>query len=270
MKIDTTSRIREIFVPREGFKFVISDLAQIEPRLTAHYAAKLFPDKEQECPLLKTFLTGVDLYASVANEVLSLGLPVEKLQKSVFKKEFSSERAFGKEIQLATTYGLGPGKLSTKLSRILNKKISYKKAKHYIDIFWDKFWDIKALRNNCYDEILKSGYMDTIFGRKLAIPISQARHKGLNYKIQSSASDFCLFTQLWVKEELKKYNFDAKLLLLIHDEVIYEVRDGQENQFKLLLQTIMLSGWRKYRPDMELLVPLEADTIIGTSWADKE
>lgn len=269
MKNNITSKFRQCFTADEGKVLAVADLAQIEPRLTAHYAATLFPGNEANCPLLKVFSLGADLYASIVNSILKLGIPENKLVKSVFKKEFPKERALGKVIQLATTYGLGPDKLAWKLSKVSDREVTYGEAKQYIDGYWSTYWDVHALRKSAYKEVMDKGYLDTLFGRKVYLSRSQARQKGLNYKIQSSASDLSLLTQLWVEQACKEYGIEATFLLPVHDEVIYQLHEKDADNFKLLLKTVMVDGWKKYEPGFNLLVPLELEVDIGKTWAAK-
>ena len=269
MEVNTSSNLRECFMADPGHVFVIADLAQIEPRITAHYAAQLHKGMEAKCPLLQVFTKGIDLYAALANEVLGLNLSDDQLTKSVFKKKYPEYRDVGKTIQLATTYGLGPDKFAWKLQKVTGREYSYREAKSYIDKYWEKYWDVQALRLAIQEEVATKKYIDTLFGRKLYLSQAETRHKGLNYKIQCSASDYCLFSQIWVQQVAQQYKIPYKLLLIVHDEVVYQVPKGAEEEFSSVLKTIMTLGWTKFKPNLKLLVPLELDIGVGNSWAAK-
>ena len=259
--MEDIGEVRRCFEAPPGFKLVIADAGQIEPRLAA--------DASQDPLLLETFRQGRDLYAIIANEVLGLNLPPEALFKSVFKKQYPKERDFGKETGLSLAYGTGPGTFRVRLSKITKQKYTWDQAKGYINTYFAKFPGLRTLRQKCYQEVEEQGYLNTLLGRKIYISKEEALHKGLNWKIQCSASDLCLIIQMWAEEEMKKYNLHGIFLLFVHDEAIYMVPENEAEEFAGFIKYMFEHGLELYRPDIKLTVPLEAEVIIADTWAEK-
>lgn len=259
--LEDVGQVRSVFYAPPGYKLVIADAGQIEPRLTAHYS--------QDTLLLETFRKGQDFYAIIANEVLGLNLPPELLFKKPFKQQYPKERDFGKETGLSLAYGTGPGTFRVRLSKATKQVYSWQQAKDYINIYFNKFSGIKSLRQDCYREVETKGYLDTLLGRKIYISKEEALHKGLNWKIQCSASDLCLITQLWAEAEMKKYNLHGVFLMFVHDEAIYLVPEGEAEEFSGFIKYMFEHGLELYRPDLKLTTPLEAEVVVADTWLEK-
>lgn len=260
-KLVDIGQLRSIVRAPSGKKLVIADLGQVEPRLMAHFS--------QDPVLLDTFRSGKDFYAIIANEVMRLNLSPEFLYKKAFKAAYPVQRVFGKETGLSLAYGTGPNTFKIRVSKATGVPHSWKDAKGYIDRYFEVFSGIPRFRQEIYQEVSKYGYVDTLFGCRIFISADEALHKGINWKIQCSASHYAFFSQLWVREYIKEYGFDAKFIMFIHDEVVYEVDEAQADNFAVLLKTILEHGMEKYRPDIKLTVPMEADVIVADSWVEK-
>jgi DNA polymerase-1 len=255
-------RLRDPFIAKDGRVLVVCDLAQIEPRIAAYFS--------QDEALLNTFISGIDFYGVVANRVLRLGLDENILTKKYMKERYPNERSFGKVAGLAIAYGQGPGLLADSIEKETGKRPSYPEAKRYIEAYWKGLPGLHRLRVEAYQEVLNRRYINTLFGRRVYLSEDKARHLGLNYKVQGSASDYCLYSQLWVQQEIKNYEVDAKLELIVHDEVVYEVDPDHADNFKLLLETVMCNGLKRFHPEINFNLPLEVDISIGKSWSCKE
>lgn len=248
--------LRSIFIASPGTSFVILDLSQIEFKIAGHYT--------HDPVMLNAFSNNVDLYAVIANAVLGTNY-----DPALMKKEHSVVRECGKVIGLSVAYGIGPNKLAADIRRKVKIPCSFSEAQQHIESYFNNFKGLYQGRIDAYQEVLKYGYVETLFGRKVYLTENEARHRAFNYKIQPSASDYCNFIQLWVDKEKNKYGFDANYLLTIHDEVVYEVKTEQAEHFAVLLKTIMTDGWRIYKPELKLTVPITAEVFIGNNWGIK-
>jgi len=253
--ISSDSTIRDLFVARPGCKLVIADYSQIEAVLAAHYS--------NDPKLCQIFKEGLDLYAIIAIELLKLS----NVDLKTFKKEHKVERDFGKLIGLSILYGMGPKKLSVRIQKQLKKPCSYKTAVDYIKLYFNAFSGLKQLQRGVCQEVHETGSVTTLFGRKIFLTEDMALRKGVNSKIQPSASDLCAFTQLLVGEYAKEY--DGRLLHLVHDESIYEVKEENALAFsERLKQTIEVDSLNRF--NLNLRVPIRCELGIGDSWAAKK
>ncbi len=262
MKDVPNNGIRRAFVARPGYKFVVADSSMIEPRLMAEFS--------QDPTLLYTFKHDLDFYGIVVDAALNLQLPIEAFKKPHFKINYKKEREFGKILGLSVAYGLAPPNLAKDLSKKTGAQYTFAQARAIIDSFNMKFVGIGTLRTSAYREVMETGRVTTLFGCKQWVPKDRALHVAINTKVQRSASDLCLFIQGWTEKEVAKYNLDAQLVNFVHDEGVWEVRDDHVPAFKEILHGMMLFGWKKYAPHINLSVPLDAELFVGQTWAAKE
>lgn len=248
--------LRDCFVAKPGYKLVVIDYSQVEFRIAAHFT--------RDPVMVDAFHKGIDIYAVLANEVQGTNYDPNKM-----KKEHPEVRNFGKVMGLSAAYGVGPDKLAGEIRKKLKIPCDFAIAKKHIESYFIKFRGLHQGRINAYQEVLQKGYVETLFGRRVYVSKKDAQHTAFNYKIQPSASDLLLISQLWVEAEKQIYNFDASFLLPVHDETIWEVREDQAENFAQLATMTMKHGWRKYAPWINLQLPLDAECYIGNSWGCK-
>lgn len=242
---------RTAFVAGPGKKLVIIDYAQIEPRIAAHYS--------QDPLLLGAFSRDTDFYSVIIRGMLDLKESPEQIRDSM-----PAIRSLGKTVGLAILYGIGPNKLANLLSRGSGRTIGYGEAKNYIQKFFDAFPGLRELRQRVAEEILDRGYIENLCGRHVYIKPEDIYHKGVNALIQSSASDLCCKSQLGLAKTIQDNKLDAKLVLLVHDEVVYEVDTCSIDVFKDVAYKHMIEQWQPI-----LKVPLKIEIGVGDNWGAK-
>lgn len=199
--------IRRCFVPDTGKLLIARDLSQIEPRFIAHYS--------QDPKLLMVYNEGLSLYGQVAIELgLWKGLANE------LKAADPITYSIAKTIVLAILYNMGSRKLAFDLKKDAGVTYTTKDCRDFIRLFFTQFSGISRLREQASKRAVDRGYLINYFGRKVFVPREQAEMVAMNTLIQGSASDFMAFLQLYQQKEVKELGAD--LLLLIHDEEIYQ------------------------------------------------
>lgn len=215
------SNIKKCFISDPGSSFVVKDLSQIEPRFIAHYS--------QDEKLLEVFREGLSLYGKVAYE-----LQMWKGHPNELKKADPRVYNAAKTIVLAILYNMGSRKLSFQLEKDADMKYSVKECRTFIDLFFQQFEGIARLRHLASRRALEKGYLTNFFGRKVFVPRERAEMVAMNTLIQSSASDFMCMLQLYQAKDIK--SLGGELLLLIHDEEIYQVSDNNTEALNKLLE----------------------------------
>jgi len=259
-QVPRDKRIRSLFIPSEGYTFIIADYAQIEPRIAAHYS--------QDEALLDVFNKGQDLYGTIARDIL--GVTCEPNEVKIKHPEL---RAVAKEVALSILYGIGPRKLRESIKIGSGIVYSEDQCAQFIRTYFEKYQGLKGLRDHVEhmirmrdNVVFKDGraYAGTIrnhFGRKNLIVIEDAYLTGVNTLIQSSASDAMLFGACKLYAELKEKGIDARPVALVHDEIILECKPEYVNIVKELMNEILTN--------QGFTVPLKLDIAVGNSWAEK-
>ncbi len=241
-------RIRQAFIAPPGKSLVVADWSQIELRLLAHVTG--------DANLVEAFSQGQDVHRRTAGQIFSV--PLDAVT--------SEQRNIGKTINFATIYGQGPSALAQMLG------ITSKDARRYIDAYFVYYSGVRAWLDTTTEEALKTGYATTMTGRRRYIPELSSnspmeRQMGVriacNTPIQGSAADLCKAVMLPLPAAFEAANLDAKMLLQIHDELVFEVADADVAASEALVKNIM-----EHPPGFDLRVPLVADLGHGHSWAD--
>ncbi len=229
--------VRKGFVAKDGYKLVGLDYSQIELRLLAHFS--------QDEDMLKAFREDKDIHQQTAIKIFG-------------EDEASAKRSVAKSINFGLIYGMGARKLADTL------KIETKEAKAYMDGYFASFKTIKDFFKQVQSQTRENGFVKTLLGRKryfnysLASPLLIANYdrECINTLFQGSAADLIKLAML------KLYsNNKAKLLLQIHDELIFEVKSEYAKEFSLEAKEIMESIY-------ELKVPLKTSVSIGDNWGE--
>ncbi|MDA1165616.1 MAG: DNA polymerase I [Planctomycetota bacterium] len=240
-------RIRRAFVPGEpGWKFVCADYSQIELRVLAHLSG--------DVAMQRAFADGIDIHRAVASEVF--GVSPEDVD--------SSQRRMAKGVNFGVIYGQSSFGLSTALG------ISREEATAFIDSYFERYCGVAAFMETTLDECRETGFATTILGRRRAISgIRPSRHGQLNMPertavntvIQGSAADLIKTAMINIHRTLKAEQHPARMLLQIHDELVFETPESEAESLVTLVRTGMETAFT-------LDVPLTVDIAIGDNWLD--
>ena len=239
-------KIREAFIAKNGFVLLSADYSQIELRLLAHVA---------NIEALKdAFEKGSDIHAATASDVF--GISVSKLDPAT--------RSRAKAINFGIIYGISAFGLAKQLS------ISQGDARSYIDAYFEKYPGVRDYMERTKEFARQNGFVSTIFGRRVHMPgindKNPARRNfheraAINAPLQGAAADIIKKAMIRMPVALEKFNLGAKMLLQVHDELIFEVPEDELDATVAAVKTTMESA-------ATLSVPLVCDTGWGKSWAD--
>ncbi len=242
-------RIRKAFIPGEaGWKLVSADYSQIELRMLAHFS--------QDPELLAAFAQGVDIHTAVAADVYG-----------VDRTAVTSEmRRVAKAVNFGVIYGQSPFGLSAQLG------ISQEEAARFIDEYFTRYAGVDRFLEQVLTECEQSGYARTILGRRRRIEgIRRVRNRSrtlpertaINSVIQGSAADLIKQAMIRIFERLRTERQPAKMLLQIHDELVFECPEDEVPSLVKLVREEMTTA-------LELSVPLAVDVTSGENWLEGE
>jgi DNA polymerase I len=243
-------RIREVFIAEPGNVLVAADYSQIELRLLAEVA--------EVDTLKEAFRTGADIHAMTASEVF--GVAVEGMDPMVRRK--------AKAINFGVIYGISAFGLANQIN------VSREEAGHFIKAYFEKFPGIAAYMDKMKDEVKAKGYVETIFGRRCHFPSIKdknpnmrqfAERQAINAPLQGAAADIIRRAMIRMPDAIRRANLDARMLLQVHDELIFEVPEGQADDMIALAKKVMSEACR---PALELSVPLDVDAKAGKTWGE--
>ncbi len=240
-------RIREAFIAPKGHELLCADYSQIEPRILAHLS--------HDPRLVEVFEKGEDIHMATAMEIF--GRSSSQITKDM--------RRAAKTVVFGIVYGISPFGLSQ------NIVVSQAEAKKYIDTFFEKFAAVRALMDRNIAEGKEKGYTTTILGRRRPIPELQSgdpvqrsfgERMAVNSPIQGSAADLIKVAMINVHKKLHEEMPHVKMILQVHDELIFEVPEKELDEVKKLVKREM-EGVRK---QLGLSVPLKVDLGVGKNW----
>ncbi|WP_396213394.1 DNA polymerase I [Gemmatimonas sp.] len=236
--------IRRGFVPREGWRLLSADYSQIELRLLAHLSA--------DPAFVTAFKAGGDIHKQTA--AIIFGVPLAEVT--------SDMRARAKTINFATIYGQGAHALSRQL------RITHVEAKAFIDTYFERFAGVKAFLDGCVVDAKQKGYVETIFKRRRYIPELKERNFNIrafgervaaNAPIQGSAADLIKIAMIRVHEALATERLASRMLLQVHDELVFEFPPEEELALSALVK-------REMEGAAVLTVPLLVEMGMGGDW----
>lgn len=236
-------KIRDAFVAAPGLVLVSADYSQIELRIVASLA--------QDEKMLQIFSEGKDIHQATAAAIH--GVSLDKVTKQM--------RYAAKEVNFGVLYGMGAFGLAWRAG------ISHAEAKEFIDKYFQEFAGVKRYVDQTLLFAKKEGYVETLFGRRRYIPELKAdnfqlRNAGermaVNMPIQGTAADLMKMAMIAVAKVLPK---EAKMLLQVHDEMVFEVKKGHEEAICALVKTAMEGV-------AQLRVPIEVRVSTGKHWGE--
>lgn len=238
--------IRRGFIPRAGWKLVAADYSQIELRLLAHLSG--------DPAFVEAFQAGGDIHRQTA--AIIFGVPLGDVTGEM--------RARAKTINFATIYGQGAHALSRQL------KIEHAGAKEFIETYFRRFAGVRAFLDKTVEGARERGYVETILGRRRYIPELKDRNFNIrafgertaqNSPIQGSAADLIKVAMVRVHAEMKHAGVESRMLLQVHDELVFEAPPGEVSALEALVAKEMTSA-------VALRVPLVVDFGVGDNWLE--
>ena len=240
------SVIRKAFIPEENSKLLSSDYSQIELRVFAHFS--------KVDNLINAFKNDMDIHTQTAMDIFG-----------VSKDEVTSlMRRQAKAVNFGILYGISSFGLSEDLS------ISVKEAKEFIDKYFETYSGIKVYMDSLIKEAYEKGYVTTIMNRKRTIEElnntnymirQQGERMALNTPIQGSSADILKKAMIDIYKEFKEKNIKSKMLLQVHDELIFNVLNEELDIVKEIVDRCMDNAYK-------LDVPLKVDINIGDNWQE--
>ena len=239
-------RIREAFVPAPGCKLVSADYSQIELRIMAHIA--------EDENLLAAFKEGKDVHQATAAEIF--GVPLEEVN--------SEQRRYAKVINFGLIYGMSAFGLAGNLG------IERSAAQNYIAKYFDRYPGVAQYMERTRLEARENGYVETVFGRRLWLPEIKgsngprrqgAERAAINAPMQGTAADLIKLAMIAVEDWLEKEKLKTKLLLQVHDELVFDVPLDEIDLLQAKLPELMCNV-------AQLKVPLVVSIGVGDNWEE--
>ena len=237
-------KIRQAFIPEDGRVMMAADYSQIELRIMAHLSA--------DEGLLNAFSNNIDVHSATAAEVFGMTLDEVGVE----------ERRAAKAINFGLIYGMSAFGLAKQLN------ITRFDAQDYIDVYFDRYPGVKRYMDETRVQAHDDGYVETVYGRRLYLPEINSRNgmrrqyaerTAINAPMQGTAADIIKRAMLAVDAEMQKGEFDALMVMQVHDELVFEVKAEQLEAF-----TAMVT--EKMQTAAELAVPLIVSIDTGKNW----
>jgi DNA polymerase-1 len=237
-------RIREAFVAAPGNRILALDYSQIELRIMAHLSA--------DDSLLNAFARGLDVHRATAAEVF--GADLEQVT--------ADQRRAAKAINFGLIYGMSAFGLGKQLS------IGRNEAQQYVDTYFERYPGVKRYMEETKQRARDQGYVETVFGRRLYLPDINARNANvrqyaertaINAPMQGTAADIIKRAMISVQRWLDDSGDGCKMIMQVHDELVFEVADGNVERCRDNIAGLMTAA-------AELSVGLEVDAGTGANW----
>ena len=245
IRTEAGREIRDAFVVGDGYaELMTADYSQIEMRIMAHLSG--------DEGLIEAFNTGEDLHSFVASR--AFGVPIDEVTAELRRRV--------KAMSYGLAYGLSAYGLAAQL------KISTEEAKVQMDAYFSRFGGVRDYLQSVVDQARKDGYTSTVLGRRRYLPEldssnrnvrEAAERAALNAPIQGSAADIIKVAMINVDSALRDAGLKSRMLLQVHDELLFEVADGERDVLEALVRDKMGSAY-------PLDVPLEVSVGYGRSW----
>lgn len=238
--------IRQAFISKRGYKLISADYSQIELRVAAHMS--------QDPAMTQSFLKGEDIHTATAAAV----------NKVTLDKVTPTMRRQAKEVNFGVLYGLGARGLSQRTD------LNQEEAKEFIEKYFRVYQGLKKYIEETKKRVHQLGYVETMFGRRRGLPeiystmpqlVAQAERMAVNMPLQGTAADIIKLAMIAIQEKLPKNSHDSKMLLQVHDELVFEVpNEDVEKVTKFVKQQM--------EKVTKLTVPLIVDVKVGNNWSE--
>jgi len=240
------SLIRKAFTARQGFRLMSADYSQVELRIFAHYSG--------DRGLIEAFARGEDIHRRTASDILKV--PQDDVTPEM--------RNIAKAINFGIIYGMGAQRLSRELEMDLAV------AKDYISAYYERYPGVLRYREEMIKRAREQGYVTTLLNRRRYLPEinnkngavrSEAERMAVNTPIQGTAADIIKKAMVAVHQELDARGLASRMLLQVHDELVFEVPAVELDEAAKLARAIMERA-------VTLDVPLAVDIKHGNNWAE--
>jgi len=245
IRTENGRKVREAFIPSASDRVLIAaDYSQVELRLIAHMS--------QDPEMIKAFNEGSDFHAATASRLFNI--PVEMVSREY--------RSYAKTVNFGIIYGVSAFGLSQQTD------LSRKESKEIIDNYYLTFPRLKAYMEELVETARDKGYVETIFNRRRilrdihsrnAVVRQHAERNAVNAPVQGSAADLIKLAMIEIQNDLKHSNLDAKMILQVHDELVFDCLASQKEEIKALITA-------KMEDIVELSIPLIVDANEGDNW----
>jgi DNA polymerase I len=246
IRTEIGAEIRRGFVPADGYAFVSADYSQIELRILAHYS--------EDPAFVEAFRAGIDIHRQTA--ALVFGVEGDGVTREM--------RDRAKTVNFAVIYGIGPFSLAQQLG------VSTAEAKEFIDRYFERFPGVRSYLDLQVELAREKGYVETLTGRRRYIPEIQSRNFNIrsfgeraatNAPIQGTAADLIKIAMIEIQNALTRDGSGARMLLQVHDELLFEAPRGEEIATLELVKSKMEGA-------AELRVPLLVESGVGDNWLE--
>ena len=238
--------IRKAFIPADGHVFFSADYSQIELRLMAHLS--------KDMSMISDFLSGNDIHAATASKIF--GVDIKDVTREM--------RGRAKTANFGIIYGISSFGLSERLT------IGRKEAKDLIDGYFNSYPGVKIYMDESIKKARESGFVTTMFGRKRYLRDINSRNQvvrgnaernAINAPIQGSAADIIKIAMIRIHDRMKTEKYASKMILQVHDELIFEVYEPELEKIKGMVLYEMANA-------VKLDVPLKVDWGTGKNWLE--
>jgi DNA polymerase I len=246
IRTEQGAEIRRGFIPAEGNVFVSADYSQIELRILAHYS--------KDEAFVEAFRAGRDIHRETA--ALIFGVAADTVSREM--------RDRAKTVNFAVIYGIGAFSLAGKLG------MEVADAKAFIDAYFQRFPGVRRYLDEQMETARTQGYVETLTGRRRYIPEIRARNFNVrsfgeraatNAPIQGSSADLIKIAMIRIQQDLFDGRVPAKMLVQVHDELLFEVPRGHEDAVREMVRERMEGA-------AELIVPLQVEGGVGDNWLE--
>ncbi len=238
--------IRAAFTASPGTELLSADYSQIELRLLAHFSADPL--------LMRAYEENIDIHKLTASEVF--GVPIDTMDKET--------RGRAKAVNFGIVYGISAFGLAAQLG------IPQIEARAYIERYFDRYQGVKTFIETTLAQVRKDGSVRTLFGRMRPIPDMESRNPNqrgfaertaINTPLQGTAADLIKLAMIAIDRQLTERNLKTRMILQVHDELIFEVPLDEKSEVEILVREQMEGV-------VQLKVPLVADAGFGPNWRD--
>lgn len=243
--------VRRAFVAPEGYVLLAVDYSQIELRVMAHIS--------KDETLIDAFKRGLDIHQATAATVNGID-PAEVTYE---------QRSFAKRVNFGLMYGMGAFRLAR------DSDLTLAEAEDFIGTYFERMPGVERYIDDTKAFVWDNGYTETLYGRRREYPSIKGGQRSrstaaeeraaINMPIQGTAADILKQSMLNLYERLNQENFDARMILQVHDELVLEVKEDELQQVKDLVVETMESAFPDGKP---LRVPLKANASYGKNWRD--